>query len=95
MAKAGDDVEQGRLAAAARADEAEEFSLRHLQRNMVERVHTQPAGAKRLRNVLDLENDFAGHAVHCQVAHDFTGIFPGLFHPPALESDLGKTGDLE
>ena len=51
--EAGDEVEQRALAAAGRAEQADELALRDVERDVVERVQRVALGAEHLRHVVD------------------------------------------
>jgi len=57
-----DDVEQGRLAAAARPDQAEELAARHVERGVAQRPHVAGVAflAELMRDAPDSDRDFIG-----------------------------------
>jgi hypothetical protein len=60
--EAGDDVEQRRLAAAARADDAHEFRGRDVEADRVDGVHAARRRIVEQRNVADFDMGHCGHS---------------------------------
>jgi len=68
--EAGEDAQQGRLAAAARPDDAEEFARRHVQVDVVERDNGVGAVAVNLAQLRDLDRRAAPLNAHRYVSWD-------------------------
>ncbi len=70
----GDDVQQRRLAAARRANQADELALVHLQRHAIERMHHTFAGAEGLADFLDRQFRRGDRGEFLLERHDGKGI---------------------
>ena len=68
--EAGEDAQQGRLAAAARPDDAEEFARRHVQVDVVERDNGVGAVAVNLAQLRDLDRRAAPLNAHRYASWD-------------------------
>src|SRR3954453_1369178 len=55
----GDGIEHGRFAAAGRPDDADEFALRHIERNAVDRDHLAAIGCEYYTEVRDPDRRLA------------------------------------